>query len=249
MVEDPVLDLPEFKGQFVIGVHSDLFKRCIIDGSYEADEARICSDLVDPDRDAIDVGANIGFFTVLLSQLVNSGQRVLAIEPTDGALHRLRANIVRNGVLKKVLLFEGVASSESGTTTINIIEGKEEYSSVGKIVHPSVEGLAHTETVVESSTLDALSARFQLDPGFVKVDAEGWEKAVFEGARGILRDHRPIVLSELDDQLLRQNGSSFGDVVDFFYDLEYAVLDPLTRTKWSTRRPAGTVLMMPKESI
>jgi len=243
------LDLPEFKGQFAIGVHSDLFKRWILDDSYEAGEARICSDLVNPERDAIDVGANVGFFTVLLSQLVNTEHRVLAIEPTDRALHRLRANIVRNDVLKKVLLFEGVASSESGTTAINVIKGKEEYSSVGKIVHPSVEGMAHTETVVESSTLDALTARFQLDPGFVKVDAEGWEKAVFEGARGMLRDQRPIVLSELDDQLLRQNGSSFGDVVDFFNDLEYAVLDPSTRTKWGARRPVGTVLVVPKESI
>src|SRR3546814_9977236 len=57
--------------------------------------ARLFTSLVEPHLDVIDVGANIGLFTVLAGKRLGTG-RVLAAEPTDGAFSRLTANVKNN---------------------------------------------------------------------------------------------------------------------------------------------------------
>jgi FkbM family methyltransferase len=246
MAEDPVLELPEFRGRFAIGARSDLFRRCALDGEYEPAEARTCTELIDPSRDAIDVGANIGFFSVLLAKSLNPGRRLLSIEPTTGAMERLKSNIERNRVADRVVLFHGVVSNTDGEASIHVIDGKEEYASLGAIVHPSAKGLSVSRRPVPCSTLDSLVERFELDPGFVKIDVEGFEGAAFEGAKRTLRDHRPIVLSELDDALLGQNGSSAEAVLALFETAGYVAIDPASGEPLRSASHAGSVVFKPR---
>ena len=111
--------------------------------------------------------------------------------------------------------------------TINTIAGKEEYSSVGPIEHPSVRGQLTSSYIVEASKLDTLVETFGLNPGFVKIDVEGAEHQVFAGATNTLLKHRPVILSELTDSLLRKNGSSSDRVIAFLATLGYDVVNPL----------------------
>ena len=260
LAEDPVIRVPEFEGEFQVDARSHLFMRALLDGEYEPALARLCRELAAPDRDAVDVGANVGFFSVLLARHLRGG-RVLAIEPSPAVGPRLRANLARNGVAGRVAVFEGAVSDRAGRVDLSGIEGKEEYGTIGQPAHPGMWGDAADRGAVvrpvpvEARTLDALVEEHGLSPGFVKLDVEGAEHLVVGGAEQTLRAHRPVVLSELNDRLLRANGSSAMDVVRAFRRLGYRVLDPLTpgrpeatREQLETPHVLEEVLCVPSDS-
>ncbi len=199
--EPPLLSVPEFEGNFHVDPRSHLFSRLLFNGNYEPLLAELARCLIDSNRDVVDIGANVGFYTVLSAR--HTRGRVLAIEPTDNALRLLRRNIVHNELVNKVLVFEGVVSDVSGEVTLSFLNGKEEYSSIEVIRHPSVVGVIRSCKTVVSNTLDQLVKQFVLDPGFLKIDVEGAEHKVYAGASEVLSNARPIVLSEFSQRLLQ----------------------------------------------
>lgn len=242
---DPVIRVDEFGGVFAVAAHSDIFTRILTDKSYEPALVRCCQRYADRSRDIIDIGANIGLFSVMFAKHTN--QRVLSIEPTSNALRRLRQNLELNGVTDKVEIFAGVASNESGDVEIKTIMGKEEYSSLGKMEHPAIAQEEYTTEKVTAKTLDQLVAEKTLNPGFIKVDVEGAEHLVFGGAQNVLKEKRPVILSELCDYLLRKNGSSAADVIGMIRQHEYDVYDPLEPSKPPGSGDFGDVICFPNE--
>lgn len=246
IVGDPVIEVEEFEGVFTIGVHSDLFNRIIIEKHYEPKLVKICKRYLDVNKDVIDVGANIGFYTVMFAKNI-AQQRVFSIEPTKNAIHRLRRNIELNGVANKVEVFEGAVSNTQGTAKIKTIKGKEEYSSLGEMIHPAISNEKWDLEEIISETLDELVRRNSLNPGFLKVDVEGTEHLVFAGARKILSEHRPIILSEVSELLLRENGSSSKQVIDTIISYEYDILELTQSSIQPGTKDFGNILCIPKE--
>ena len=131
-VEPPLLRVDEFGGEFYIDPRSDLFSRLVTYWSLLNPSLRFLSSVLPlKDRDAIDIGANIGFFTKLLSHSFDTG-RVLACEPTVNAGKLLQRNLEHNRV-SNAIIFNGAVSNENGKMTLTYVEGREEYSSLGEI--------------------------------------------------------------------------------------------------------------------
>lgn len=260
LAEDPVVHVEEFGGSFLLDARSDVLKRLLLDGAYEPRLAEVCRETVPTGRDAIDVGANAGFFSVLLATLLPD-QRVLAAEPSQSMAGRLRENLMRNGVDDRVIIFEGALSSEEGRVELQGPAGREEYGTIGVLAHPAAEALVEGSgaevrfETVPSEPLDALVGRHGLRPGFIKVDTEGAEMLVFQGALETLREFRPVILSEVDDRLLRANGTSAMEVVALLQGEGYRVLDPysaehrlVTQEQLETPYVLTEVLCLPDSS-
>ncbi len=224
LAEPPLFRLDDFLGSFEVPIRSDIFRRLVVSGAYEPDLARRTRDHVDANRDAIDIGANIGFFSVLLAKIINE-RKVLAVEPTNGAGAILQRNLERNGVSGKVLVYKGAVGSEDGEGVLSVVEGREEYSSLGALSHDAIRSAKSQSCVVQTSRLDTLVQSYKLTPGFLKVDVEGVEHLVWEGAQEVLSVHKPVILSELSDPLLRRNGSSAATVVRMLRRHGYRVVD------------------------
>ncbi|HEY2580404.1 MAG TPA: FkbM family methyltransferase [Mucilaginibacter sp.] len=248
LASDPIVKLDEFQGVFSIGAQSDLFSRIAIYGYYEPELVKCCLTYLDKDRDIIDIGANIGFYTVLFAKQVNSA-KVLAVEPTKNALNRLRQNIERNNVEDKVILYEGVVSDYNGFLNIKSIVGKEEYSTIGNPVHDSIAGQKIVEEKVACITLDDLVTTYSLNPGFIKMDVEGAEMLVFKNAIETLKKYRPIILSELSDKLLLKNGTSASEIIDILISANYKVVDPTNPSQAFENKKSGygDILCIPVE--
>ncbi|MGH1359550.1 MAG: FkbM family methyltransferase [Burkholderiaceae bacterium] len=235
----------EFDGVFHVDARSALFRRLVHSGHYEPELSSLCRELVDRDRDVLDIGANVGFHAVLFGKLLRSG-RVLSVEPTNNALARLKHNIELNQVGEKVIVHHGAVSDAAGEITIKTIPGREEFSSIGNIEHPSARGEKFNLETVSAATVDQLVDQHQLNPGFVKVDVEGVEHLVFSGADQLLSKHRPIILAELTDPLLKSNGSSAAQVVQMFERYDYQVTDPLRPSVVPGTREFGDILCRPR---
>lgn len=245
--DDIVIRVDEFNGIFAHSPKSDLFRRIIQSGSYEPVLARLFLQNVRADRDIVDVGANIGFYTVAGALQLTTG-RVLAAEPTPGAFTRLRSNVSRNGVADRAILYNGLVGAESGQQTMHFIVGREEYSTIGAMTHPSVEKCEYSTATVPAVRLDELVRLHGLEPGLLKVDVEGAEAQVFAGATEVLNKFRPIVIAEVSNHLLRPNGVNGRDIVRIFERLDYRVIDPHDPRAEPGTSEFGDIFCTPREA-
>lgn len=242
-----VVSVPDFDGSFEIDIRSNIFKRILKRGHYESDLARIVRSRVDRRRDAIDVGANVGFFTILLAKTVQANRRILAAEPAPLALKYLHGNIQRNRVSKMVTVYEGVLVDRPGSLTLNVIPGKEEYSSVFAIAHPSVKGATSVAINTEGDTLDNIVRHLALEPGFIKIDAEGAEHMVLQGARETLGRWRPVVLCEVSDILLSQSSMCSQDIIRLLESYGYTIVIADCPSQVIRSPFVGEILAVPRE--
>jgi FkbM family methyltransferase len=247
MQEDPILKVNEFDGIFCFDARSHLFERLVVHRYYEPELAHLCSSYVNPNKDVIDVGANIGLFSIMLAKKIDISHKVFAIEPTKNAASRLSRNIEMNHLTHKINVFQGVASNQSGTVEIKTIVGKEEYSSIGGISHPSVDNEQFVIEKVDSKTIDELVSINSINPGLIKVDVEGCEHFVFGGANETLKTKRPIIVSEMSNFLLNRNGSSSQEVIDLIKKHGYDIFDPLDPSAPTGSKDFGDIICFPKE--
>ena len=125
-----IVSIEPFPGRFEIDANSDILKAALMTKRFEPELALLARSYTVPGHDVIDVGANVGFYTVLFSKALDGGGRVLAIEPAYDAIDCLRKNLQRNDCPSpNTVVFEGVASEKKGRYALNRIPGKEEYSS------------------------------------------------------------------------------------------------------------------------
>lgn len=246
LVEDPVIRVNEFQGIFALDCRSDLFKRILITKQYEPQLVKYCLQYLTKNRDALDIGANIGFYTILFAKNLDD-RKVLAIEPTKNALRFLYRNIQLNNVGNNVIVFEGAASNYNGMSEIKTIEGREEYSTLGEWKHPAILNDKYSLEKIKVETVDNLVKMYSLDPGFIKVDCEGMEHLVFYGSKTVLEINRPVILSELSNPLLKANGSSSIEVINFIRSYEYDVIDAITPTCQPGIVDFTNILCIPKE--
>ena len=162
-------------------------------GSYEPATTAICRAILRPGMVAIDVGANVGYFTLLFAETVGSQGRVIAFEPCSSVYKLLRRNVSDNG-LHQVHTVRGALSNASGRLHLYIAG-----SDVTHSLRPTRFTTELTETI-DATTLDAWVKELELPQvDLVKIDVEGADLHVLEGASMTLVQHRPYVIVEASD--------------------------------------------------
>jgi len=223
-----IVRVPDFRGIFELDVRSHILHFILVYRDYEHDIVKLIEQYTDPEKDILDVGANIGLHSVLFTRLIKTGSKVLAIEPAPNALKYLEINLKRNKCREKVIVYKGIAADSVNQYELNTIEGMEEYSTLGNMNHPNVSGMKKKSILVQGNTIDNLVNTYMLNPGFIKIDTEGAEFKVLSGAREIIKVHRPIILSELSEKLLHVQGSSCEEVYNLLKEYNYKILDTNT---------------------
>lgn len=149
-------------------------------GSYEHSKQQLFQQKVSTGSVVLDVGANVGFYTLLASVLVGDSGKVFAIEPLPSNPTLLKRHVALNR-LKNVTVIDGAASDRSGIASFAQVEN----NCMGKL---SSDG----NLVVKTFTIDDLIAQGIIaPPTIVKIDVEGAEGEVLRGAEQTLRTHLP----------------------------------------------------------
>jgi FkbM family methyltransferase len=141
-----------------------------------------------------DLGANIGFFSLLAARLVGPSGRVFSFEADPEIAARLGENLVRNNFAHAAVVEKAVWSEPGRVSFVRIDSSTSPDRGLG---HVSTAECSNANTVtVEAVSLDQFVAGHP-PPNFVKCDVEGAEVAVFQGAERLLRETRPILLVEM----------------------------------------------------
>ncbi len=153
-----------------------------------------------PGATFIDIGASVGFFTLLAATRVGPTGRVLAVEPSPTNCKLLCLSLLANA-MGNVALFPAAASDAEELLLYDAIDSNGMISPMPS--DPGAEHLIGTRTIVRSLVLDRqLRDLARLD--VIKIDVEGAEYRALKGATDLLRAHRPLVFSEFAPEGLRQ---------------------------------------------
>lgn len=220
-----IVKVDNIPGTYKVDIRSHITMRILLTKQYEPEIVNLILENLTQNADVINIGANIGLFTNLAAMNINANNKVLAIEPTENAHNLLLKNIKRNNNEKKVITFKGIITDKKGTFSINTIVGKEEYSSIGNLVHDSIIGENYKTEEIEGITLDELVTNHQMKPKLLIIDVEGAEFKVLQGSVETLKKFSPIIISELDDDLLKVQNTTSKEVISFLNSLDYDVND------------------------
>ncbi|MCG8403929.1 MAG: FkbM family methyltransferase [Phycisphaerales bacterium] len=166
-------------------------------GSYEHDKRVLFEGTLKESSVVFDIGANVGFYTLLASTLVGKEGHVFAFEPFPANLTYLKEHLRLNNI-ENVTVFDAAVSDKSGTTFFE--EGPSR--SMG---HISSTGTLQVQTVV----IDELVAAGNLPtPDYIKMDIEGAEVHALSGAKSMLSESHPTIFlathgSDIHDECCR----------------------------------------------
>jgi len=167
----------------------------IVRGTLEPPVQEALRRLLAPGAVFFDVGANIGFFTILGARLVGPQGRVVAFEPVPACARAVARNIELNG-FGQAEIREQAVGARSGSARLLVV-GEASWShlaSTGR--HADVR----EEIDVAVVSIDELVAAGAIPPPDVlKVDTEGAELQAIEGMRATIERHRPAIVCELHD--------------------------------------------------
>ena len=172
-------------------------------GTYEAEEVEtgLVKRLVAPGQVVLDVGANVGYYTLLFARLVGPEGNVVAFEPDPTNVELLRANVELNGY-RNVEVWPVALSNRSGSESLFL-------SAENSGDHRLGGGEEGREAVtVEVVRLDERLADLPARVDFVKIDIQGAEAAALEGMEGLLRRDGDVrILAEFWPEALAGFGS------------------------------------------
>jgi FkbM family methyltransferase len=172
----------------------------------------------------VDVGANEGFYTLFAARRVAPGGRVYAFEPSPREGARLENNIFINRLINVRVFKEGLAE-QSGAAVLHVADPEHNgQNTLGTFGHPGVRCEDNIEIAL--TTLDSLREKGEIVRiDVVKMDVEGAELRVLEGAVQVLQLDKPVLIMELFDAALRGQNSSAEQVLDFLRNLGFRIFE------------------------
>jgi FkbM family methyltransferase len=181
-------------------------------GCWEPDETNFLRAALRPGHTFLDVGANVGYMTLLGARRVGPGGRVIAVEPDGSNRQLLLANLWRNGLSAEIL----PVAAYSRRGFIRFVR-----SEANRGDH-QVREAADGGSLVPCSTMDELLGALRVD--VAKIDAQGVDQEVLEGMAGLVRCNPAIVvLSEFWPENLSERGIDPNAVLDRYHALGFTI--------------------------
>lgn len=173
----------------------------LLDGFWEIWLTQFIARALAPGAGVIDVGANYGYFSVLMADLVGPSGHVLCVEPNPPAFAALQQSLSLNGVAGHTSASMAAAGASTGPGFLFVPEGEPKNATLvseAMAAHLPQDGMVAVPVIA----LDELwNSDRRLD--FVKIDAEGAEEDVIAGMAGLIERWRPEIVLEFNPHRCR----------------------------------------------
>ena len=201
-------------------------KNCPI---FEADETRLCHALISKGDKCLDIGANIGYYTVLFSRLVGPTGKVIAIEPDPSNFDILVKNCTPE-ITSEIVTVHKVALGDENTQAA-LFKSKDNHG-----MHRLYPSVCCSE---ESTNVKVVRGDDLLDRGvdFLKIDIEGYELPALKGLENTISNSENIkILSEFSPLSISEAGFSAKALINMLLDMGLAPLE-LVNGFWRQLNP------------
>ncbi len=192
-----------------LGLVDVIERNLLVTGHWETHIEKALEKLLRPGDCFVDVGSNIGHFSLLASRLVGASGCVLAIEPCWQSLAKLARHLSLNAV-ENVYLLACASGAAVGDGGIAFLTGNNAGAAT---MRDTAVGQGRQRVLIEP--LDDCLEGHGIRPNLVKIDVEGFELKALRGLQRCLARDRPIVLLELTPGFLQQAGDNAQQLLRF----------------------------------
>lgn len=185
-------------------------------------ELRLLRRVLRPGMVFFDVGAYHGLYTIIARKIMHGSGTVVAFEPSPREFSRLHLHLRLNGIAGVRVEQFAVGAQRGNLTLFTVLEG---HRTMNSLVRPPLDNPV-SAVGVESIALDEyveLNGVERID--VMKVDTEGAELQVFEGAKRLLSEYRPIMICEILDWVTKGWGYAAKEIAQHVQSHGYAWFD------------------------
>ena len=188
-------------------------------GFFEAEESKAFSKLMQPGYNFIDIGAHIGYYSVLANYLGGENAKIVAIEPTPSTFKFLSENVQK---FANTMCFNIALYSKSGEMDFN--DFGVENMCLNSFFDARLDHKIKGEKVkVKVKTLDNIIEDFNIKPDLIKIDAESAELEILKGA-GKAFENKATFFVEVGDYNLENTNSSL-KIIEYFESKDYKAFE------------------------
>lgn len=186
-------------------------------GIFEPDSISWLKDIIKPGMTAFDVGANFGYYTIILNELVGEQGKVIAFEPSLFFYKRLCKHIDLNNCKQVTSLNFGLSNIDK---TLELYRSGDTaclqwYDNRTKPISIEKSEVKTLDSIVEELNLESLD--------FIKVDIDGHEPFFIEGAEKTIKKYQPIIQMEFQELALLENNCDVESLASKLWDLGYSL--------------------------
>jgi FkbM family methyltransferase len=194
-------------------------------GIYEPLETEIVKKEVKKGDVVLDLGANIGYYTLIFAKLVGEEGKVFAFEPEPTNFSLLKKNVEINGY-KNVVLIQKAASNITGETRLYLSEDNE----VNHRIYDSYDGRQSIE--IEATRLDDYFKNYNGKIDFIKMDIQGAEGRAIQGMSNLLKKNYNVKIAmEFSPMLLEKFGTAPEECLRLLTEFGFKVFEIAEREK------------------
>ena len=168
-------------------------------GFCEEGLTRMFLDHLKPGMVFLDIGAHIGYYSMLASKLVGEKGQVHCFEPTPSTFQVLQANVKHTGntYANQCAVFSGQGTATFNDYGLRWADCNSLYGA--RLDEKTLSRLSPTSYEVETISIDEYLSGRDLNPDFIKIDAESAEIEILKGMEDTLANSRPMITMEVGD--------------------------------------------------
>ncbi len=202
-----------FGARILLDTRNMQHMRLITHGCFEKGVSWAIDQNIHEGQTMIDVGANLGFFTLLGCQKVGPRGKVIAFEPNPVIFEMMRTSVFSNSFLKRCDCHNVAAFNEEGE--MEFTWGTHDHGG-GRLITPDLRRMSDNKAKVATAKLDDLVDPADYPISLIKIDTEGAEPYVLEGAQNILNNNPDCtVICEWVPNFIRDRSYSIDKAVEF----------------------------------
>ena len=195
----------------------DVQKVLFYTGTWEPTTSKLISEELRVGETFLDVGANVGHFSLLAARRVGPSGRVVSVEASSSTAQALRTNVDLNELGSVITICNVAASDHEHEATLH----SEDQAGAAYLRHLNPKATGGGVEVVKAVPLDSLIPDAR--PSVVKIDIEGADFRALLGMKNLLERSRcRLVVVETEEDNLSRFGDSVDDVLGFMRDLGYS---------------------------
>ena len=204
-----LLDISETNG------HSNYYS---LDDGY-----KILFSHINEGMNVIDIGANIGAITLQMAKKISKSGNVFSFEPSPYNFKQANKNISLNNFSNIKLINQGLGNKKETAFLYNVNPNNR---GMLRLLPEDDQSKSYEKEEVEIDTLDSNMQKFSIaKPDFIKIDVEGFEYKVLQGAHETLSKFKPILFIELVDNNLREQKSNAKELIQYLKLLNYKIIN------------------------
>ena len=185
-------------------------------GSYEKKESDTMQSLLTASTIFIDIGANVGYYSLLAAQMITTG-RVYSFEPVSATYKKLLQNISLND-FSSIYCEQVAISNFTGQATVFLSADE----NTGMSGLQSAKNFSGKTEIINCITLDEAQVNFNIPKiDLIKIDVEGSEVTVLKGMEQIINRYKPILLIEISIATLALHNEKIETIYELLFAKNY----------------------------